>query len=183
MHLNLRGTATTSEWTSKPKEAPRTDRIERFAFPNDELRPEDNTFDNTRNGWGATAADALSTAIIHGLPDIVEQIVDYIPSIDWSVSNDDQVVSVFETNIRYLGGILSGYDLLTGPAKGLLKDQSKVPLLLEQAVNLANNLSFAFETPSGIPFNNLVLSSRSSDDETNGLATAGTLILEWTRCE
>ena len=54
--------------------------------------------------------------------------------------------------------------------------------LLQQAVNLANNLSYAFETPSGIPYNNLVFSNRSNDGSTtNGLATTGTLVLEWTR--
>lgn len=54
--------------------------------------------------------------------------------------------------------------------------------LLEQAVNLANNMSYAFDTPSGIPYNNLIFSDRSNDGSTtNGLATTGTLVLEWTR--
>lgn len=47
---------------------------------------------------------------------------------------------------------------------------------------MANNLSFAFETPTGIPSNNLILRNRSNDGSaTNGLATIGTLVLEWTR--
>lgn len=62
------------------------------------------------------------------------------------------------------------------------QQSNKVDSLLKQAANLANNLSYAFETPSGIPHNNLVFSSRSNDgSDTNGLATAGTLVLEWTR--
>lgn len=49
-------------------------------------------------------------------------------------------------------------------------------------MNLANNMSYAFETPSGIPHNNLIFSNRGNDgSRTNGLATAGTLVLEWTR--
>lgn len=62
------------------------------------------------------------------------------------------------------------------------KEQSdKVDVLLEQSVNLANNLSYAFDTPTGIPSNNLILSNRSNDGSTtNGLATIGTLVLEWT---
>lgn len=36
------------------------------------------------------------------LPEIVNQIVDYIPAIDFSISYEDQSVSVFETTIRYL---------------------------------------------------------------------------------
>jgi mannosyl-oligosaccharide alpha-1,2-mannosidase len=77
-----------------------------------------------RNGWGASAADALSTAIIMGEKEIVHQILDYVPTINWAVSADDELVSLFETTIRYLGGLLSGYDLLTGPAKELCEDVS-----------------------------------------------------------
>lgn len=153
-----------------------------YAFPNDELQPVNNSFTNSRNGWGASAVDALSTACIMGLPDIVNQIVDYIPTIDWSVSEGDQVVSLFETTIRYLGGMLSGYDLLTGPLPDLASNQDNVQALLAQSQNLANNLSFAFETPSGVPSNNLYFGNRSTDgSETNGLATIGTLVLEWYR--
>ena len=53
------------------------------------------------------------------IPGIVDDIVAYVPTIDWSVSADDQPVSLFETTIRYLGGLLSGYDLLTGPLSNL----------------------------------------------------------------
>src|SRR5690606_11307628 len=42
-------------------------------------------------------------------------------------------------------------------------------------------MSFAFDTPSGIPYNNLNFLTNGSSDTTNGLATTGTLILEWTR--
>lgn len=43
-----------------------------------------------------------------GEQEIVEQILDYVPTIDFSVSYNDTVVSLFETTIRYLGGLLSG---------------------------------------------------------------------------
>lgn len=113
---------------------------------------------------------------------IVNQILDHVPTIDWSVSYEDEAVSLFETTIRYLGGLLSGYDLLSGPLSGLADDKSKVASLLDQAQNLANNLSFAFDTPTGIPHNNIYVGNRSNDgDDTNGLATLGTLILEWQR--
>lgn len=43
-------------------------------------------------------------------------------------------------------------------------------------------MSYAFDTPSGVPYNNLIFSNRSNDgSQTNGLATVGTLVLEWTR--
>jgi hypothetical protein len=60
--------------------------------------------------------------------------------------------------------------------------KTKVNALLQQATNLANNLSYAFDTPSGVPSNNLLFADRSTDGSTtNGLATAGTLVMEWTR--
>jgi len=62
-----------------------------------------------------------------GIPKIVNQIVDYVPSIDWSVSADDQPVSLFETTIRYVAGLLSGYDLLKGPLSDLVDDVSVPP--------------------------------------------------------
>jgi mannosyl-oligosaccharide alpha-1,2-mannosidase len=61
------------------------------------------------------------------LPEIVNQIVDYVPDIDWSVSADNEAVSLFETTIRYVGGLLSGYDLLNGPLSGLVDDVSRTP--------------------------------------------------------
>ncbi|KJX95575.1 mannosyl-oligosaccharide alpha-1,2-mannosidase like protein [Zymoseptoria brevis] len=153
----------------------------KYAFPNDELLPLNNTSSNSRNGWGASAVDALSTALIMGEKDIVHQILEHIPAIDWNVSADDEVVSLFETTIRYLGGLLSGYDLLNGPLKDMCEDQSRVAALLDQAKNLADTLKFAFDSPSGIPDNSLYVGNRSVNNSiTNGLATVGTLVLEWT---
>lgn len=57
----------------------------------------------------------------------------------------------------------------------------QVERLLEQAEALAIRLSFAFKTPSGIPANNLNFATNSFTDSTNGIATIGTLVLEWTR--
>lgn len=137
--------------------------------------------DSSRNGWGASAIDAFSTAIIMQNKGVVDEILGHIPNINWSVSYEDESVSLFETTIRYIGGLLSGFDLLSGPSHGLCDDSEKLSGILQQAVNLANNLSFAFETSTGIPYNNLFVSNRSNDGSTtNGLATIGSLVLEWT---
>ncbi|KAL5334898.1 mannosyl-oligosaccharide alpha-1,2-mannosidase 1B [Aspergillus crustosus] len=151
----------------------------KYAFPNDELHPVSNGYGNTRNKWGASAVDALSTAIIIRNETIVNQILDHIATIDYSKT--DSTVSLFETTIRYLAGMLSGYDLLKGPGAGLA-DEAKVDVLLEQSKNLADVLKFAFDTPSGVPYNNINITSHGNDGATtNGLAVTGTLVLEWTR--
>lgn len=58
-------------------------------------------------------------------------------------------------------------------------------MILDQAVNLAEQLSIAFDTPSGVPVNDLIFNGPDgpvkADVNTNGIATIGTLILEWTR--
>lgn len=112
----------------------------KYAFPNDELHPVSNGFSNSRNGWGASAADAFSTALVMSKADIVNEILDYIPKINWSVSYDNEQVSLFETTIRYLGGILSAYDFLTGPRAHLAKNVSTLYLLSNQLSN-ADSLS------------------------------------------
>lgn len=133
-----------------------------------------------RNGWGASAVDALSTAIIMGNQDAVQRILDHIETIDFSKTKDG--VSLFETTIRYLGGMLSGYDLLNSPEANLALNSTQVDVLLTQSKKLGDVLKFAFDTPSGVPYNNIDITSKGNDgSSTNGLAVTGTLVLEWTR--
>ncbi|KAI0200952.1 glycoside hydrolase family 47 protein [Astrocystis sublimbata] len=156
-----------------------------YAFPNDSLKPISKSYDNDRNGWGASAVDALSTALIMENDEVVKQIVDHITTVNFNQTVEGgEGVSVFETTIRYLAGMLSGYDFLTGPFRGKI-DEKSVNTILDQSVKLADLLSVAFDTPSGVPINNLIFNGPNgpvtSDDTTNGIATIGTLILEWTR--
>ncbi|KAI0014788.1 glycoside hydrolase family 47 protein [Xylariomycetidae sp. FL0641] len=157
-----------------------------YAYPNDSLKPISKIGQNDRNGWGASAVDAFSTAIIMRNEKVVGEIIDHISNIDFNMTAPDATsVSLFETTIRYLAGMLSGYDFLTGPFSGLVEDQSSLKTVLAQAVNLADQLSVAFDTPTGIPINDLVFNGpdgpETSNTTTNGLATVGTLVLEWTR--
>lgn len=148
------------------------------AFPHDQLHPVDNGEDDNFNGWGASAFDALDTAIVMGQTDIVNVIVDYIPTVNLTQSVDSSI-SLFETTIRYLGGLLSAYDLLK--LTRMVSDDSKVEAILDQAKTLGDTLKFAFDTPTGIPHNGLDINTQSTDGSTtNGIATIGTLVLEWT---
>lgn len=79
--------------------------------------------------------------------------------------------------------MVSGYDLLTGPLASQFGNlTSKADGIITQAKSLGDNLKFAFDTPTGIPDNELFLDPpRLANSTSNGLATLGTLIVEWTR--
>lgn len=72
-----------------------------FAFPKDELRPLSNTgIDRTYGcGWGLSVVDALGTAIVMELEDIVEKSLDFIDAIDFTSTPTNDVCSVFEINV------------------------------------------------------------------------------------
>jgi mannosyl-oligosaccharide alpha-1,2-mannosidase len=56
-----------------------------------------------------TAVDALSTAILLRDAESVNQILEFIPTIDFTTTaKENEEISIFETNIRYVGGLLSG---------------------------------------------------------------------------
>ena len=162
-----------------------------YAFPHDDLLPKNNSFSDSRNGWGLTMVDSLDTAIMMELEDIVHIILDHIETVDFTRNNAQPpspiYTSLFETNIRYLGGLLSAYDLLKGPFAHLKVDERQVDVLLTQAKSLADAVKFAFDTPTGIPVNYIYLQNRSFVDPGNaapntyyaGLAELGTLCLEW----
>ncbi|GAB0137839.1 hypothetical protein EsDP_00006092 [Epichloe bromicola] len=156
------------------------------AFPHDTLKPISGGASDDRNAWGVTAIDALSTAIILGESETVNQILKHVATIDFTTTKEaNSSVSLFETNIRYLGGLIAGYDLLKGPSKKLVNgaNSKSVDALLHQAKTLADSLSIAFDTPTGIPDDAVILNPtrRINGSDTNGPAGFGTLVLEWTR--
>ena len=86
-----------------------------------------------RNGWGVTAIDTLSTALILGDADTVNEILEFVPTVDFTTTKKfNDSVSVFESNIRYLGGLLSG------------TFQAHIPL-----VNSPRLLSLRLRSPEG----------------------------------
>ncbi|KAK5169811.1 uncharacterized protein LTR77_005789 [Saxophila tyrrhenica] len=150
------------------------------AYPHDDLLPKNNSFSDSRNGWGLLMFDALDTAIIMEQKDIVDIILDFIPTVDFSRNNAEPVqedgvenavsTSLFETTIRYLGGMLGAYDLLKGPFGHLGVEEGKVDALLSQAGSLADAVKSAFDTPTGIPVNLQHLSDLTGNPEYGDLA-------------
>ena len=73
------------------------------AFPDDELRPVNSTGDSNRVygcGWGLSVVDALGTAIIMELDDIVDRSLDFIDTIDFTRTPTDNACRLFEVNVR-----------------------------------------------------------------------------------
>jgi hypothetical protein len=84
------------------------DGYEKFAFGADHLLP----ISKTRNDWlklGLTILDTLDTAFIMGQMDIYHKCRIWIKE-EFQL-NANQGVSIFETNIRVVGGFLSAYAL------------------------------------------------------------------------
>ncbi|KAI0643933.1 seven-hairpin glycosidase [Trametes meyenii] len=143
----------------------------KFAFPHDDLTPLSQSFTDVRNGWGASAVDALSTLFIMGEEDIFEEVVNFTSTIDFTVSHTSDSVSIFETTIRYLGGILSAYEL----------SGQKYPALVKQAEVLGSKMSAAWGNGNKIPFGQLNFNTSTPASTSNSIAGAGTLTLEWSR--
>lgn len=150
-----------------------------IAFPHDELKPATNVPGYSRNDWGATAVDALGTAILMEDADVVEIVLEHISKLDYS--RTESSISVFETTIRYMGGMLSAYDLLAGPFSHLVRNQTAMDELLVQSGRLGEILSRAFIPGHVLPHPALTPNAETVEDVTNSVAGAGTLVLEWTR--
>ncbi|KAK7574061.1 hypothetical protein V9T40_011252 [Parthenolecanium corni] len=88
---------------------------------------------------GATIVDGMDTLYIMGLHDEFRQGREWIAN-NLNVDNINMDLSVFEVNIRFVGGLLSCY-ALTGDT-----------LFRDKAEHIAEKLLPAFQTPTGIPY-------------------------------
>jgi len=112
------------------------------AFGNDEVKPVSGGSNNPFNGWGATLVDSLDTLWIMGMKDAFDEAVDMVRMIDFTTSLRSDI-PLFETTIRYLGGLVAAYDI-SGK-------QQKYSILLDKAVELAEVMYAAFDTPNRMP--------------------------------
>ncbi|KAM4056539.1 glycosyl hydrolase family 47 protein [Hirsutella rhossiliensis] len=145
----------------------------RFAWMKDALLPISAGSRDQFSGWAATLVDCLDTLWIMGLRDEFNEAVAAVATIDFGKSSTSRV-NVFETNIRYLGGLLAAYDL------------SGNDILLAKAKELGNMLYGAFNTQNGMPVDFLDFAAAKSGDgltpeSTVVSASPGTLSLEMTR--
>ncbi|KAK6187726.1 hypothetical protein SNE40_005686 [Patella caerulea] len=140
------------------------DNYETYAWGANELRP------ISRHGHasifgniplGATIVDAIDTLYIMGMKKEFEKAKDWIDkNLKFEGSSD---LSVFETNIRFIGGLLSAYAL---SGDEMFKNKAKM---------IADKLMPAFNTPTGIPQSMVNVKTGSSRNW--GWASGGCSIL------
>jgi len=162
-----------------------------YAWGYDELQPLSKTGTNDWYGWGVTMVDGLDTAIIMELKDVVSKMLGWIQSVDFTTTPDGDV-EMFDVTIRYLGGLLSSYDLLKSGHFYNDYPQDQINALLTQAKILADKLAYGFQTPTGMAAVDVDFSTNTPVEGTytapNGVtynstntASAGSFLIEWYR--
>uniref|UniRef100_A0A4W5KG16 alpha-1,2-Mannosidase n=1 Tax=Hucho hucho TaxID=62062 RepID=A0A4W5KG16_9TELE len=141
------------------------DSYRQYGWGHNELKPlakkghSTNIFGNSQ--MGATIVDALDSLYMMGLHDEFKDGQEWIEqNLDFSVNAE---VSVFEVNIRFIGGLLAAYYL------------SGQEVFKVKAVQLAEKLLPAFNTPTGIPW--AMVNLKSGVGRNWGWASAGSSIL------
>lgn len=144
----------------------------RHAWGHDEVAPQKLVGQDSFAGWGATLVDSLDTLWIMGMKRDFRDAVRHVATIDWNNATSGDC-SLFETNIRYLGGLLAAYDL------------SQERVLLDKAIELGDMLYAGFDTPNHMPANNFHFESAKEGkliaSKNEASAAAGSLSLEFTR--
>jgi len=110
------------------------------AWAKDELRPIAGGYKTPFCGWAATMVDSLDTLWIMGLYHEFELSLVELNNVDFTNTVGCQI-NLFETTIRHLGGLLSAFDI----------SGEKYPILVHKAVELAEILYTAFDTPNRMP--------------------------------
>ncbi|PNX98510.1 mannosyl-oligosaccharide 1,2-alpha-mannosidase MNS3-like protein, partial [Trifolium pratense] len=156
----------------------------KYAMGYDELMPVSQRGIDGLGGLGATVVDALDTAMIMGIDEVVAEAGSWVEEhLAQRISEKGQV-NLFETTIRVLGGLLSAYHL-SGGEKGMnISHAGPNPsVYLETAKNLGDRLLSAFtSSPTPIPFSDVVLHDSSAHPAPGGLSSTSevsTLQLEF----
>ncbi|KAI9773404.1 MAG: hypothetical protein M1840_007620 [Geoglossum simile] len=110
------------------------------AWLHDELSPISGGNRDPFCGWAATLVDSLDTLWIMGFEDEFKEALEALKEIDFTTSGRADI-PLFETTIRYLGGLLGAYDV----------SGAKYSILVEKAVELGDVLMGAFDTPNRMP--------------------------------
>ncbi|KAK5118847.1 hypothetical protein LTR62_000056 [Meristemomyces frigidus] len=164
----------------------------KYAFGKDELQPLNASGVDNWFGWGVTIVDAIDTAIIMNLTDVVAQQLGFIQTIDFTTTTYGPV-EIFDVSIRYLGGLVAAYDLLRSGQFYNNYPEVQIEALLSQAQSLADKIAYGFNSPTGLASSNVNFTSNEpvfgtyTIEATNvtynatNTASTGTFILDWFR--
>ncbi|MGI2259820.1 glycoside hydrolase family 47 protein [Shewanella sp. GXUN23E] len=115
----------------------------KYAWGDDVLLPlSAQGFNWYESSLGISPYDAYSTLKVMGMDKEADEVRTYALEMDW---DKDVYVQVFEVNIRILGGLLAMYD------------DSQDPAVLAKAVDFADRLLPAFDSPTGMPYHSVNL--------------------------
>ncbi|XP_044012786.1 ER degradation-enhancing alpha-mannosidase-like protein 2 [Aphidius gifuensis] len=150
-----------------------------YAYPYDELRSLSCDGFDTWGSFSLTLIDALDTLAVIGNYSEFRRVAEIVSSRESFEANIN--VSVFETNIRVVGGLLSAHLL---SKKAGIKLEPGWPCngpLLRLAEDMGKRLLAAFDTPTGMPYGTVNLKYGVPEGETSITCTAGigTFILEF----
>uniref|UniRef100_A0A665V7S6 alpha-1,2-Mannosidase n=1 Tax=Echeneis naucrates TaxID=173247 RepID=A0A665V7S6_ECHNA len=148
------------------------------------LEPSRGDIDDALGKFSLTLIDTLDTLVLLNKTTEFEAAVRRVLS-DVRLDNDI-VVSVFETNIRVLGGLLGGHSMAVMLKEGGQHMQWYQEELLHMAKDLGLRLLPAFNTSSGLPYPRVNLKygvrgpeTRTGTETDTCTACAGTIILEF----
>lgn len=144
------------------------DHYREHAWGKDEIRPVSGTsssFPLKGRHVGLSLIEALDTLWVMGLDSRFADGVAWIKAeLDFDVDGE---VSVFETSIRLVGGLLSAHHACGDP------------VLLARARDLADRLLPAFDTPTGFPYRYINLQTGARRDSATNPAEIGSFLPEW----
>ena len=120
---------------------------EAFAWGQDELDTSSQTGEASYR-MALTMVDSLDTLFILGLQDEFSRAASWLG--EHLRFGEQEGINLFEVTIRVLGGLLSAFEL------------SHDAQLLQRADELASQLLFAFNSPSGLPYGTVGLRTRTA---------------------
>jgi mannosyl-oligosaccharide alpha-1,2-mannosidase len=138
------------------------------AWGKDEIKPVSGTsssFPLKGHHLGLSLIEALDTLWVMGLDKRFADGVDWVKAeLEFDIDGE---VSVFETSIRLIGGLLSAHHACGDP------------VLLAKTRDLADRLLPAFDTPTGFPYRFINLKTGARRDPATNPAEIGSFMPEW----
>uniref|UniRef100_A0A673J8C0 alpha-1,2-Mannosidase n=1 Tax=Sinocyclocheilus rhinocerous TaxID=307959 RepID=A0A673J8C0_9TELE len=147
------------------------------------LEPSRGDVDDALGKFSLTLIDTLDTlALLNKTAEFEEAVRRVVTDVRL---DNDIVVSVFETNIRVLGGLLGGHSMAV-----MLKESGRMVWYQDELLHMAKDLGLrllpAFNTSSGLPYPRVNLrfgvrgpETRTGTETDTCTACAGTIILEF----